>query len=252
MKQLCLLIFLFSFLLVLPAHGSNTIVVDFRGEQSVFAGEPLYLVDLFERRAPGYARERITAVIVYANSRNRHYGGYVQLLDQNRRLISEDSLANGYASLPIYEEYQRPTFLYFENDTYLDRIEFVTDGYPRGYEQRRENRHHKEKRFVEPKRAREIGNFVKTNYQSEVKRFSFPSGGYSRINFRVQIGEKHAVIVNSILVLSNQRKLGWKTVGARLSSGDNQFALDVPEDATDIQVSFAHGQGSSVQVILLP
>lgn len=252
MKHLSLFLFLFSLFLVPPAHSSDSIVVDFRGEQPVFAGEPFYLIDLLERRAPGYSRERITEVIVHATPRSRYSGGYVQLLDDNRRLISEDSLANGYASLPIYEAYQRPAFLYCENDSYLNRIEFITDRYPRGLEQRRGRRHHQEKKIVEPQRAREIGNFVKTNYQSEVKRFSFPSGGFSKINFRVQIGEKHAVIVNSILVLSNQRKLGWKTVGARLSSGDNMFSLDVPEEATDIQVSFAHGQGSSVQVVLLP
>ncbi|MBU0961547.1 MAG: hypothetical protein KKD01_02100 [Proteobacteria bacterium] len=252
MKQLSLIICLFSLFVSTPAHSSNNFVIDFRGEKSVFGGEPVYLMDLIERRAPGYARQRITELVVYANSRTSRYGGYVQLLDDNRRLISEDSLANGYASLPVYGEYQRPAFLHFENDVYLDRIEFITEGYPRGFDQRREDRFPKHKRILEPKRTVEIGNFVKTNYQSEVKRFSLPSGGFSRINFRVHIGEQHAVIVNSILVLSNQRKLGWKTVGARLSSGDNEFTLDVPADATDIQVSFAHGQGSSVQVFLLP
>ncbi len=252
MKPLFLLIFLFSIFISNPAHGNNNIVIDFRGEKSVFAGEAVYLIDLFERRAPGYTRERISDVIVYASSKNRHFGGYVQLLDDNRRLISQDSLSNGYASLPIYEKYQRPAFLYFENDTYVDRVEFITDGYPRGLEQRRGKRFHKQKRIPKLKSTLEIGNFVKKNYQSEIKKFSFPSGGFSKINFRVRIGEKHAVIVNSILVLSNQRKLGWKTVGTRLSSGDNTFTLDVPEDATDIQVSFAHGQGSSIQISLLP
>jgi len=82
--------------------------------------------------------------------------------------------------------------------------------------------------------------------------FWMSGGGFTRINFRVEIREQYGVIVNSILVLSNGKKLEWKTIGARLSGGDNEFALNVPEEATDIQVSFAHGQGSSVQVYLAP
>ncbi|MBU1058265.1 MAG: hypothetical protein KJ804_08120 [Proteobacteria bacterium] len=252
MKQLSLIICLFSFFVSLPAYGSNNFVIDFRGEKSIWSGEFLYLRELIERNAPDYARQRITHIMLYANSRNRHSDGYVQLLDDNRRLISEDLLANGYASLPIYEKYQRPAFLYFEKDVSLDRIEFITESYQRDPRQRRENREKRENRFRNQDQLIEIGNFVKTSYESEVKKFSFPSGGFSKINFRVHIGEKHAVIVNSILVLSNQRKLSWKTVGRRLASGDNEFTLDVPEDATDIQVSFAHGQGSSVQIFLLP
>ncbi|MBU0663353.1 MAG: hypothetical protein KJ990_02295 [Proteobacteria bacterium] len=252
MKQLSLIIYLFSIFVSLPAYGSSNFVIDFRDGESVPGGEHLYLTDLIERRAPGYAGQRITDVMVYADSRNRHHGGYVQLLDDNRRLISEDTLSEGYASLPVYEGYQRPAFLYFENDVYLNRIEFITEGRPRGFEQRRERRASRQNEFLAPTRVLEIGNFVKTNYNSEVKKFSLASGGFSKINFRVQIGEKYAVIVNSIVVLSGGNNRGWKTVGARLSNGDNVFALDVPEDATDIQVSFAHGQGSSVQILLLP
>lgn len=177
MRKLFLLIFIFSILTSNPAHGNNSIVIDFRGEKSVFAGESIHLIDLFQRRASGYTREQISDVIVYASSRNRHYGGYVQLLDENRMLISQDSLSNGYASLPIYEKYQKPAFLYFENDTYVNRVELITDGYQRGLEQRKGKRFHKQKRPPELKRTLEIGNFVKKNYQSEIKKFSFPSGG---------------------------------------------------------------------------
>ncbi len=245
-------------------------MIDFRGGESVSGGEHVPLIDLIEQ-APGYAGQRITDVTVSADSRNRRHGGYVQLLDENRRLISEDTLSDGYASLPIYERYQRPAYLYFENDVYLNRIELSTEGRSRGFEQdqrrdgraqrqeevfaqdqRRDRRAQRQEEVFVPNRALEIGNFVKTNYKAEVKKFSFASGGFSKINFRVQIGEKYAVIVNSIVVLSGGNKRGWKTVGARLSNGDNVFALDVPQDATDIQVSFAHGQGSSVQIILLP
>ncbi|MDO8946554.1 MAG: hypothetical protein Q7U88_05270 [Desulfocapsaceae bacterium] len=252
MNQLSLIICFFSIFVSLPAYGSSNFVIDFRGGKSVSGGEHVPLIDLIERRAPDYAGQRIINVTVYADSRNRRHGGYVQLLDDNRRLISEDTLSDGYASLPIYERYQKPAFLYFENDVYLNRIEFSTEGHPRGLEQRRDRRELRQKEVFVPNRVLEIGNFVKTNYKPEVKKFSLPSGGFSKINFRVQIGEKYAVIVNSIVVLSDGNKRGWKTVGARLSNGDNVFALDVPQDATDIQVSFAHGQGSSVQILLLP
>ena len=131
----------------------------------------------------------------------------------------------------------------------MNRIEVITERRERVPVQRKAL---KQKEVRVPKRVVEIGNFLKTNYQSEVKKFPIPSNGFSKINFRVHIGEEHAVIVNSILVLSNGSKLGWKNVGVRLSSGDNEYSLDVPENATDIQVSFAHGQGSTVQVFLRP
>lgn len=255
MKHLILVACFFSIFVSLPAYGSNNFVIDFRGGESVSGGEGVYLIDLIERRLPGYTGERISDVAVFADSRNRRHGGYVQLLDDNRRLISEDSLANGYVSLPVYEGYQRPAFLYFEKDVYLNRIEFITSGGSRHYERERERegeRGYWQKDVIVPRIPLEIGNFVKANYKSEVKKFSFASGGFSKINFRVQIGEQYAVIVNSILVLSNGTKLGWKTVGARLSNGDNEFALDVPENANAVQVSYAHGQGSAVQVFLLP
>ena len=243
MKQLFLLVCLFSIFVSIPAYANNKFVIDFRNGQSVSRGEPVNLIYLLERRSSGYAGQRITDVMVYADSRNRRYGGYVQLLDENSRRISEDSLSNGYALLRVYEDYQRAAFLRFENDVYLNRIEVVTKRHFRVPDQ---------ERVLQPKSVLEIGNFVKTNYKSEVKKFSIPHGGFSKINFRVHIGEKHAVIINSILVLSGGKKLGWKTVGARLSIGNNEFILDVPEDATDIQVSFDHGQGSSVQVFLHP
>lgn len=252
MKQLSLIVCLFLIFISVAAYGSERFVIEFRNEKSVFAGEPVYLVDLIERRASGYEGQRITDVVVYADSRNRRYDGGVQLLDDNKRLISEDSLSNGYASLRVYDAYQRPAFLHFENDVYLNRIELITEGRQRGFERQSEGRALKQKGVLVPKRPLEIGSFVKTDYTSEVKKFPVPSGGFSKINFRVQIGEKYAVIVNAILVLSNGSKLGWTTVGARLSNGDNEFALDVPQEATAIQVSFAHGQGSSVQVFLLP
>ena len=103
-----------------------------------------------------------------------------------------------------------------------------------------------------PKKTTLIGDFVKTNYRPEVKKFPLEHGGYAKINFRVHIGEQYAVIVNTIRILANGRKLETKTVGVRLSEGDNEFPLNVPEEATDIQVSFDHGQGSSVQVFLIP
>ena len=243
MKQLFLLVYLFSIFVSIPAYANNKFVIDFRNGQSVSRGEAVNLIYLLERRSSGYAGQRITDVMVYADSRNRRYGGYVQLLDENSRRISDDSLSNGYALLRVYEDYQRAAFLRFENDVYLNRIEVVTKRHFRVPDQ---------ERVLQPKSVLEIGNFVKTNYKSEVKKFSIPHGGFSKINFRVHIGEKHAVIINSILVLSGGKKLGWKTVGARLSIGNNEFILDVPEDATDIQVSFDHGQGSSVQVFLHP
>lgn len=239
MKQLSLILCLFSILVSCPAYSSERFVIDFRGGESVLRGEPVYLIDLIERRARGYDGQRITDVTVYADSRNRRYGGHVQLLDDRRSLISEDSLSNGYASLPVYEKYQRAAFLRFENDVYLNRIEFITERRPRVL-------------VPVPRQSLEIGNFVKTNYKSEVKKFSISKGGFSKINFRIHVGEKYPVIVNSILILSNGSKIGWKTVGTRLSNGDNEFMLDVPEAATDIQVSFAHGQGSAVQVFLIP
>ena len=238
-----MLVYLFSIFVSIPAYANNKFVIDFRNGQSVSRGEAVNLIYLLERRSSGYAGQRITDVMVYADSRNRRYGGYVQLLDENSRRISEDSLSNGYALLRVYEDYQRAAFLRFENDVYLNRIEVVTKRHFRVPDQ---------ERVLQPKSVLEIGNFVKTNYKSEVKKFSIPHGGFSKINFRVHIGEKHAVIINSILVLSGGKKLGWKTVGARLSIGNNEFILDVPEDATDIQVSFDHGQGSSVQVFLHP
>ena len=243
MKQLPLLACLISIFLSIPVYGSNKFVIDFRNGQSVSRGEPVNLIYLLERRSSGYAGQRITDVMVYADSRNRRYGGYVQLLDEDSRRISEDSLSNGYALLPVYEDYQRAAFLRFENDVYLNRIEVVTARHLRVPDQ---------ERVLQSKSILEIGNFVKTNYKSEVKKFSISHGGFSKINFRVHIGEKHAVIINSILVLSGGRKLGWKTVAARLSNGDNEFTLNVPGDATDIQVSFDHGQGSSIQVFLYP
>lgn len=252
MKQFSLIVCLFSILVSIPAYGGERFVIDFRGGESVAGREPVYLIDLIERRAHGYAGQRITGVLVHADSRSRSYGGYVQLLDDRRRIISEDSLSNGYASLRVYEDYQRPAFLHFEHDVYLNRIELITEGYPRGVERKSEGRALKQKGILVPKGPLEIGSFVKTNYESEVRKFFVAAGGFSKINFRVQIGEQHAVIVNSILVLSNGRRIGGETVGARLSAGDNEFALTVPEGATDIQVSFAHGQGSSVQVFLLP
>jgi len=245
MKQFSLVVCLFLIFasISLPAYGNNKFVVDFSNGKSVFGGESVSLIDLIEHGSSGYAGQRITDVIVYADSRNRRYGSSAQLVGENRRIISEDSFSNGYVSLPVYSEHQRPAFLYFENDIYLNRIEVITKGHPRVPDQ---------KRIFVPKRALEIGAFVKTNYKAEVKKFSLPSGGFSKINFRVHIGERYATIVNSILVLANGRTLKWKTVGTRLSSGDNEFMLDVPQGATDIQVSFDHGQGSSVKVFLQP
>jgi len=241
MKNVSLIVCLLAVIFATPVYGDDAFVIDFGGGKSVHRDETVDLLELLERSRSGYDGQRLVEVKVYARSRNRHYGGQVQLLNGHGRVVSEDSLRNGYASLPVYGEYGRAALLHFEDDVYLDRIECVTE---------RPRRILKEKHVMIPKGDLEIGNFVKAGYGSEVKKFHVPSGGYSRIDFRVRIEEQYAVIVNSILVLSGDRQLGWKTVGARLSSGDNEFALDVPEDATDIQVTFAHGQGSAVQVIL--
>ncbi|GAB4339341.1 MAG: hypothetical protein Kow0089_12110 [Desulfobulbaceae bacterium] len=179
-----------------------------------------------------------------ATPRSHFYTSHVRLLDERGRLISEARLhLDGTAVLPVHDSYQRPALLVFEEDVYLNRIELVTD---------RGRRPVKRKGIAIPKKPLLIGQFVKQDYTAEVKRFSVPGGGYSTINFRVRIGEQHAVIVNSIIVLADGRRVGGKTVGTRLSEGDNEFPLDVPEEATDVQVSFAHGKGSEVRVYLLP
>jgi hypothetical protein len=218
-------------------------VIDFRDGRSAFGDEFIDLIELLERRNTGYSGQEIIEVIVYAESRRHRRDNYVQLLDDRRRVISEGSLSKrGYVSLPVHDRYQRAAYLHFENDVLLNRIEVLTEKHGRA---------HKHEEALPPKNDIKIGEFVKTNYKPEVKRFSFRQGGFSRINFRVHIGEQYGVIVNSIFIFANGSKAGGKTVGARLSEGDNEFSLNVPENATDIQVSFAHGQGSSVQVFLL-
>lgn len=244
MRLIPLIFFLGLLLYFTPAFADERYVVDFRDYRPIPAGELINLTDLIERKAHGYSGQMIVDVAVYARTRNRHSRGYVQLLDDRRRIIAEEQLRRGYANLPVYEGYRRTLFLHFEDEVVLDRVEITTEGYSR--------RPYKQKELRIPKKITQIGDFVKADYKPEVKRFSLENGGFSRINFRVHIGEQHAVIVNSILVLADGRKLEAKTVGARLSEGDNEFSLDVPDDATDIQVSFAHGKGSSVQVFLIP
>lgn len=244
MKQFSFIVFLLSILISIPAYSSDKFVIDFRDRKAVFSDNPIDLIELFERRKTGYRGQRVTDVIVFADPRRRNYGGYVQLLDRYRRIISEGSLSSGYVSLQVYEDYQRAAYLRFEDDVYLKRIEILT-------ERQRHRKPLEQKRGVKRKNVIEIGSFVKRNYKPEVKKFSFHRGGFSTINFKVNIGEQQAVIVNTIRVFSNGRKLGMETIGRRLSNGDNKFSLNVPEDATDILVSFDHGQGSSVKVILL-
>jgi len=246
MKQLVPVLCLLFLCLSLPAFAGERFLIEFKSGKPVAGRETVNLRDLIEHRARGYEGQRITEIIVHATPRDLGYPAYVQLFDDHRRQISQAPLANGYASLPLYEGSQRPAFLFFDNAVLLNRIEVIAERQLRAQKQ-------KEVEIRLPKQVVEIGSFTKANYQSEVRKFSLSGGGgYSAINFRVHIGEQHAVIVNSILVLANNSKVGWKTVGTRLSSGDNEFSLDVPEGATDIQVSFAHGQGSSVEVFLLP
>jgi len=75
MKQLFLLVYLFSIFVSIPAYANNKFVIDFRNGQSVSRGEAVNLIYLLERRSSGYAGQRITDVMVYADSRNRRYGG---------------------------------------------------------------------------------------------------------------------------------------------------------------------------------
>lgn len=239
-----LLILSFATVFALPAFANERFVIDFNEGKPVFRDEPIDLIELIERRAPRYINQDISGVIVEAEPRNGRHRGYVQLLDDYRRVIDESPLSRGYASLRVYDHNAKPGFLLFDTDVYLNRIEIVSEEPP----------------YLKPLKQKEIkvrrpdiqiGDFVKTSYSAERKNFPIPHGGYSRINFKVQIREQYGVIVNMIFVIANGKQVTEKTVGRRLSNGDNIFPLDVPEEATDIQVSFDHGQGSAVQVFLL-
>lgn len=230
--------------LSIPAFGDERFVINFSDGKSVFSGELLDLVELIEHRDPGYAYQNIIEVIVEVQPRDRKYRGYVQLLDSYRRVIAESPISAGYAALRVYENKSGANFLNFDTDVYLTRLEIIS-------EQPRYLKPLKQKEVKKRRPYLQIGEFVKPSYSSEVKKFPIPHGGFSKINFKVQIREKFGVIVNGIVVLAGDKRITWKTVGTRLSNGDNTFSLDVPEEATDIQVSFDHGQGSAVQIFLL-
>lgn len=266
MKKLSLFVCLAALFVAMPVYGDDEFVIDFGAGRLVFAGERLDLIPLLQQESPWYRGQAISEVLVYSDPR-RNRGGGVVLLDRYGKVLAEEFMPDGFARLRAHGRYQTPAYLEFERDALLERVEIITERGQRDQEDYRDHgdyrdqgdrweppgkRARKEKGIAVPKSPVEVGSFVKTNYNNEVKQFPISRGGFSKINFRVQIGEQYGVIVNTIRVLANGRKLVEKSVGVRLSGGDNLFDLEVPEEATHIWLSIDHGQGASVHMFLLP
>ncbi|MCK5707699.1 MAG: hypothetical protein KAI43_08600 [Candidatus Aureabacteria bacterium] len=98
-----------------------------------------------------------------------------------------------------------------------------------------------------------IASFTKANYDKKVGKYNVSAytGGrsFSKIIVDVNITEKHAIIINTIKVYYNGAWHPYAQNG-RLSQGKNIFNVPIPQGASDVVFSFAHGRGSQVKVFL--
>lgn len=98
-----------------------------------------------------------------------------------------------------------------------------------------------------------VDTFVKKNYDSETKHYQvgqLTSGrSYGRVVLFQHIGEKHGIIINTIKVRQGGRWVPYAQ-GIRLPEGRTELPVPVPADTPEIIISFDHGRGAEVAVVL--
>jgi hypothetical protein len=98
-----------------------------------------------------------------------------------------------------------------------------------------------------------VDSFTKPDYKGLVKRYQV--GGltagksYNRLVFQQHIGEEHGIIVNTVKVREGGQWVAHAQ-GTRLPEGRTVVNLSVPAGSPEIVVSFDHGRGARVKVIL--
>jgi len=98
-----------------------------------------------------------------------------------------------------------------------------------------------------------IDSFTKPDYSGIVKRYNISSytssRGYSKVVIEAHITQRYAVIVNTIKVRHGE---SWHPfpITTRLNEGRNEFSVSIPQNATELVISFDHGQGCEVKVYL--
>jgi hypothetical protein len=96
-------------------------------------------------------------------------------------------------------------------------------------------------------------SFVKGDYRAEAKKF--PVGhltegkAYSRLVVLQHIGGEHGVIINTVKVRQGGKWIPY-TQGIRLPEGRTELAVPVPAGSAEIVISFDHGKGAEVSLLL--
>jgi len=109
------------------------------------------------------------------------------------------------------------------------------------------------KKHTYHKRSTLISSFNKQDYSKSVKRISIAAicsqQSFSKVVVNVKKTGKYAPIINMIKVKYNNRYFEYAQ-GVRLHEGRNQFVVAVPENSSQLVLSFDHGKGALVNIYL--
>jgi len=98
-----------------------------------------------------------------------------------------------------------------------------------------------------------IDSFVRASNKGEVKKY--PLGGlvaekgFDRVVILQEITGEYGVIVNTVKV-GQPGKWTAHTQGVRLPEGRTELTAPIPAGTPEIQISFDHGRGAKVEVLL--
>jgi hypothetical protein len=98
-----------------------------------------------------------------------------------------------------------------------------------------------------------IDTFVRGSNKGEVKKY--PLGaltaekGFDRVVILQEITGEYGVIVNTVKV-GQPGKWTAHTQGVRLPEGRTELTAPIPAGTPEIQISFDHGRGAKVEVVL--
>lgn len=144
---------------------------------------------------------------------------------------------------------------YHHEDEYRDRRDYKRDERKEDY---RERGRQKERDYNPPfmkKNRVNLDSFLKSDYNSIVKKYSISGytakSSFSKVIVNVSQNGKHAPILKTIKIRNNGKTTELNP-GTRLTNGQNEFSVNIPEGANEILFSFDHGADSTVKISLEP
>jgi len=115
------------------------------------------------------------------------------------------------------------------------------------------NKKYHTKKHTYYNRSTLISSFTKRDYSKFVKKISIAAicsqQSFSKVVVDVKKTGKYTPILNMIKIKHNNRYLEYSQ-GVRLNEGKNQFVVNVPENSSQLVLSFDHGKGATVNIYL--